>query len=89
MEIKQGYAYHIKDEYFTTAKDEHLMKNKEDDNYRPTMYCIKENKYDIYWMIPISSQYDKYADIRSEMLRKGKSVRVLCWENMMGRKLHF
>lgn len=30
MEIKQGYAYHIKDEYFTTAKDEHLMKNKED-----------------------------------------------------------
>jgi hypothetical protein len=27
MEIKQGYAYHIKDEYFTTAKDEHLMKN--------------------------------------------------------------
>ena len=30
MEIKQGYAYHIKDEYFTTAKDEHLMKNKEE-----------------------------------------------------------
>jgi len=28
MEIKQGYAYHIKDEYFTMAKDEHLMKNK-------------------------------------------------------------
>lgn len=26
MEIKQGYAYHIKDEYFTMAKDEHLMK---------------------------------------------------------------
>ena len=38
------------------------MKNKEDGNYRPTMYCIKDNKYDIYWMIPISSQYDKYAD---------------------------
>lgn len=30
MEIKQGYAYHIKDEYFTMAKDEYLMKNKED-----------------------------------------------------------
>lgn len=26
MEIKQGYAYHIKDEYFIMAKDEHLMK---------------------------------------------------------------
>lgn len=40
MEIIQGYAYHIKDEYFTTAKDEHLMKNKEDDNYRPTMQKV-------------------------------------------------
>ena len=30
MEIKQGYAYHIKDEYFIMAEDEHLMKNKED-----------------------------------------------------------
>lgn len=32
MEIKQGYAYHIKDEYFTMAEDEHLMKNKEDNS---------------------------------------------------------
>ena len=30
MEIKQGYAYHIKDEYFIMAEDEHLMKNMED-----------------------------------------------------------
>ena len=43
MEIKQGYAYHIKDEYFTMVKDKYLMKNKEDGNYRPTMYCIKDN----------------------------------------------
>lgn len=32
MEIKQGYAYHIKDEYFIMAEDEHLMKNKEDNS---------------------------------------------------------
>jgi len=89
MEIKQGYAYHIKDEYFTTAKDEHLMKNKEDDNYRPTMYCIKDNKYDIYWMIPISSQYDKYADIRSEMLRKGKKCKGIVLGKYDGKKAAF
>lgn len=28
MEIKQGYAYHIKDEYFTMVKDKYLMKIK-------------------------------------------------------------
>ena len=89
MEIKQGYAYHRKDEYFTTAKDEHLMKNKEDGNYRPTLYCIKDNKYDIYWMIPISSQYDKYADIRSEMLRKGKKCKGIVLGKYDGKKAAF
>lgn len=89
MEIKQGYAYHIKDEYFIMAEDEHLMKNKEDGNYRPMMYCIKDNKYDIYWMIPISSQYDKYADIRSEMLRKGKKCKGIVLGKYDGKKAAF
>lgn len=89
MEIKQGYAYHIKDEYFIMAEDEHLMKNKEDGNYRPTLYCIKDNKYDIYWMIPISSQYDKYADIRSEMLRKGKKCKGIVLGKYDGKKAAF
>ena len=89
MEIKQGYAYHIKDEYFIMAEDEHLMKNKEDGNYRPTMYCIKDNKYDIYWMIPISSQYDKYADISSEMLRKGKKCKGIVLGKYDGKKAAF
>lgn len=89
MEIKQGYAFHIKDEYFIMAEDEHLMKNKEDGNYRPTMYCIKDNKYDIYWMIPISSQYDKYADIRSEMLRKGKKCKGIVLGKYDGKKAAF
>ena len=71
------------------AKDEHLMKNKEDGNYRPTMYCIKDNKYDIYWMIPISSQYDKYADIRSEMLRKGKKCKGIVLGKYDGKKAAF
>ena len=89
MEIKQGYAYHIKGEYFTIAQDEHLMKNKEDGNYRPTMYCIKDNKYEIYWMIPISSQYNKYADIRSEMLRKGKKCKGIVLGEYDGKKAAF
>ena len=40
MEIKQGYAYHIKDEYFTMVKDKYLMKNKEDNSPILAMiYC--------------------------------------------------
>lgn len=89
MEIKQGYAYHIKDEYFTMVKDKYLMKNKEDGNYRPTMYCIKDNKYDIYWMIPISSQYDKYADIKNQLLQKGKKCNGIVLGEFDGKKAAF
>ena len=38
MDFKAGYAYHIKDEYFTLASDDKLMQNKEGANYRPTYY---------------------------------------------------
>lgn len=46
MEIKEGYAYHIKDSYFDRMQDDKLMKNKEAGNYRPTLYCMKDlSKY--------------------------------------------
>ena len=29
MEIRQGYSYHIKDEFFDLVQDKYLMSNKE------------------------------------------------------------
>ena len=29
MEIRQGYSYHIKDEFFNLVRDKYLMNNKE------------------------------------------------------------
>lgn len=48
MEILQGYAYHIKDSYFEFANDDNLMQNKEQGNYRPTLYCIKDDRTELY-----------------------------------------
>lgn len=48
MEILPGYAYHVKDSYFAFAKDPFLMQNKEDGNYRPTLYCVKDEATDLY-----------------------------------------
>lgn len=54
LEIISGYAYHIKDSYFTFANDSNLMQNKERGSYRPTLYgsivdaevdTRKENEY--------------------------------------------
>lgn len=66
MEIRQGYSYHIKDEFFDKVQDKYLMSNKENGNYRPHFLAIQDNKNkELYWMIPISSQVDKYKVIYS------------------------
>ena len=61
MEIKTGYLYHIKDEYFDTVNYESLMQNHERGKKRPTYFTIKDK--DIPWFIPISSRVDKYQKI--------------------------
>ena len=64
MEIRQGYSYHIKDEFFELVQDKYLMSNKEQGNYRPHYYAIQDKKnLELYWMIPISSQAEKYKGI--------------------------
>ena len=89
MEIKEGYAYHIKDSYFDRMQDDKLMKNKEAGNYRPTLYCMKDKKMDILWMIPISSQYDKFAKIRNKILTKGKPCMGIVLGEYAGTKAAF
>ena len=57
------YTYHIKDEYFEVIRDiknSKVMSNKENGGYRPNYYAVKEVGTDIMWMIPLSSQIDKY-----------------------------
>lgn len=64
MKIQQGYSYHIKDKFFDMVQDKFLMSNKENGNYRPHFYAIQDNKnLSLYWMIPISSQVEKYKGI--------------------------
>lgn len=64
MEIRQGYSYHIKDEFFDLVQDKYLMSNKEQENYRPHYYAIQDKKNpELYWMIPICSQAEKYKGI--------------------------
>ena len=61
MEIKTGYLYHIKDEYFDVVNDDNLMQNHEKGKKRPTYFTIKDKN--ILQFIPISSKIDKYQKI--------------------------
>ncbi len=71
MEIKTGYSYHIKDEFFEMIQDKHLMSNKENGNYRPHFLAVHDRKNtELYWMIPISSQVEKYKAIIENKIKK-------------------
>lgn len=81
ISYKEGYVYHIKDEYFTKANDEKLMQNKENRKYRPSYYCWHDEKTHLLWMIPISSQIDKFKKIYNKQLaRYGKCLTIVFGE---------
>ncbi|MCM1107040.1 MAG: hypothetical protein NC355_08860 [Blautia sp.] len=79
MEIKQGYSYHIKDEFFDRIQNKYLMSNKESGNYRPHFLAIQDSRNKkLYWMIPISSQIDKYKNIiKKKIKRYGKCNTII------------
>ncbi len=68
IEIKTGYLYHIKDEYFDVVNDDSLMQNHERGKKRPTYFTIKDK--DILWFIPISSKVVKYRKIYDKKIEK-------------------
>ena len=68
MEIKTGYLYHIKDEYFDVVNDDSLMQNHEKGKKRPTYFTIKDK--DILWFIPLSSKVEKYEKIVNKKIEK-------------------
>lgn len=65
-----GRFYYISDEYYEKFSNCNLMGNKDADENgehgRPCFYCFEHEKY--FWMIPISSQIDKFTDLYNEKM---------------------
>jgi hypothetical protein len=76
--FQEGYAYHIKDSYFTLVNDPALMQNKEDGTYRPTFYCMKDEKTALLWVVPMSTRIEKYkAILQKQAARYGKCLTIV------------
>jgi len=77
-DIKPGYVYHIKDLYFDVVQDDKLMQNQERGTYRPTYLCVKDEKTDLLWVIPMSGRLEKYrAIIEKDTARYGSCLKIL------------
>ncbi|MBQ4523305.1 MAG: hypothetical protein IJA10_10200 [Lachnospiraceae bacterium] len=70
--MEENKLYFIKDEYFEKYKVPNTSLNKDTDengeHNRPCYYAFKEDN--IYWMIPISSQVDKYEYEYQKSIKK-------------------
>lgn len=70
MIYQEGFAYHIKDEYFEKVQDDKLMQNKENGTYRPTFFCLRDPKTSLLWMVPLSSRIEKFKEIHNKQVSK-------------------
>lgn len=81
MEYHEGFVYHIKDAYFQKVHDEKLMQNKENGHFRPTFYCLKDEKTSLLWVVPMSSRVDKYqAIVNKQESKYGSSLGIYIGE---------
>ena len=71
MILINGHFYFVKDAFYEALADCKLMANKGNDierGGRPCHYCFKEMNY--YWMVPISSQIEKFHEIYNKKVEK-------------------
>ncbi len=83
MEIKTGYLYHIKDEYFDVVNDENLMTNHERGKKRPTYFTIKDK--DMLWFIPLSNKVDKYKKIVDRKMKRYGRCDTILIRDILGK----
>ena len=85
--------YFIKDEFFEDFPDKGLMINREKiDNAvhnRPCFYAYKDIKNGIYWMIPVTSQVEKYRKIYTQKIKKFKLCDNLVFAKFLNKEAVF
>ncbi len=81
MLIQEGYVYHINDVYFEKVQDDKLMQNKENGTYRPTFFCMRDEKTSLLWMVPMSTRVEKFQAIHDKQVaRYGKCLTIVMGE---------
>jgi len=84
MEIKTGWLYCLKDEFYEKVNDSSILPNKGEGHGRPTYLTIKED--DILWFIPLSLQVDKYQKQIDYKVKKYGSCDNILIRDIAGEK---
>ena len=92
--MTKGKFYFLSDEYCIKFSKHGVMANKETSadglHRRPCFYSIQDIKNkNIYWMIPISSQIEKYKEIQIQKIKRYKVYDGLEFGYVQGREAAF
>ena len=63
MRYKEGYAYHIRDEYLELVHDCNIKQKPGNGSSYPAYLCKKDTSSGVLWMIPMSTNITKYKAV--------------------------
>ena len=86
--------YFLSDQYYLDFPDDKLMKNKDMINgvphNRPCFFAFPDFKVPkIYWIVPISSKYDKFKQIEEKKIQKYGKCNTIRFGTVLGRNTAF
>ena len=91
--ITVGSFYFIADDYFVDFQDPFLLQNKEIINGkrhgRPCFYALEDPNTGLIWMIPISSQTNKYHKIELHKMLKYGRCDTIIFGSVLGQERAF
>lgn len=92
--MESGYFYFISDAYYQKFQKEKLMTNKEMVNgemhNRPCYYSFQDEEEDeIFWMIPVSSQMDKYLEEYRKSMERYQMCDTISFGYLKGERNAF
>lgn len=91
--MEKGHFYFIKDQYFADFQDKYLMQNKETINGRahgrPCYFAYLDEKTNLYWAVPISSQVEKYEIYYKNKIKRYGRCDTIVFGEVLGHKKAF
>lgn len=92
--MTKAQLFFLSDQYYLDFPDDKLMKNKDMINgvphNRPCFFAFPDSKIpEIYWIVPISSKYEKFKRIEKAKIQKHGRCNTIRFGTVLGRQAAF
>ena len=90
----RAQLYFLSNEYYQDFPDDKLMQNKDTidgvPHNRPCFFAFPDTRVpEIYWIVPISSRYEKYKRIEQDKIKKYGRCNTIRFGTVLGRNTAF